>query len=144
LRLKIVLLACLVTLLTACSKPKLEFVGGHSKLLSDFKGQWLLINYWAVWCKPCVKEIPELNLVNQKAGMTVLAYNFDSNTDDTLDLQMSRLGIQYSALAVDPALMLSQKSPKALPATMLIGPDGEFKTWLMGEQTLGSILAVTN
>ena len=61
----------LALLLAACSpagKPR-----GDGLQLDELRGQWVLINYWATWCKPCIQEIPELNaLAQQYPGVTVL------------------------------------------------------------------------
>lgn len=119
--------------LLACSET------GNSKF-SAYQGQWLLINYWAVWCKPCIEEIPELNALNAREGVTVLGYNFDRAEGADLDEQVARLKITFELVGSDPAPDFEQPSPKALPATMLISPEGNFVTWLMGPQTQEGIL----
>ena len=46
--------------------------------LEELRGQWVVINYWAQWCKPCIEEIPELNALDQKyEQVTVLGVNYD-------------------------------------------------------------------
>lgn len=119
--------------LLACSES------GNSKF-SAYQGQWLLINYWAVWCKPCIEEIPELNALNAREDVTVLGYNFDRATGAALQEQVAHLKIAFDLIAADPAPGFEQPSPQALPATMLISPEGEFVTWMMGPQTQEGIL----
>ncbi len=59
---------------------------GGELAMADFKGRWLLINFWATWCAPCIKELPDLNSFHQaqaargKVGWTVLGLAVDSPT----------------------------------------------------------------
>ncbi len=134
-RLKALFAVGLVLLLSGCSRVDLELANGSSVALSDFQGQWLLINYWAQWCKPCIEEIPELNEVDAQQNVSVLGYNFDRHRGDALAEQATRLGIQFPLMVHDPAPLFEQEPPSALPATMVIDPQGEFRQWLMGPQS---------
>ncbi|AFP30362.1 TlpA family protein disulfide reductase [Marinobacter sp. BSs20148] len=44
--------------LAGCSKIELDRNEGAPLVWSDLRGQWVLVNYWAEWCKPCLKEFP--------------------------------------------------------------------------------------
>ena len=135
-------LFCVYVVLSACSQKDFSFSDGGSSTLSDYQGQWLLINYWAVWCKPCVEEIPELNWINSQENITVLGYNFDKQTGLALAKQVTKLAIEFPNLSQDPAVLFDQAKPSALPATMVINPQGEFQAWLLGPQTQESIQKV--
>ena len=59
--------------------------------IAALKGQWVVINYWARWCKPCVKEIPELNKLNQQhTDITVLGVNYDGATGYRFEITLDR------------------------------------------------------
>jgi len=131
-------------LLSACSDIELTMDNGEKKLVSDYQGQWLFINYWAVWCKPCIEEIPELNLLDKYKDITVLAYNFDNSQGAVLEKQAKKLGIYFDMLGQDPAAVFGQKHPGVLPATMLISPEGEFRQWFLGPQTAADLRAKIN
>lgn len=140
-RLKIVFLLCLFMQILGCSSTDLQFANGEKKALSDFQGEWLLVNYWASWCKPCIHEIPELNLVNAEPGIQVMGYNFDQLSGDALTQEVTKFEIAYPSLITKPDKIFDQTVPGGIPATMLIDPDGEFREWLMGPQTKMSILS---
>jgi len=133
---------CIFAVLSACSEKNFSFSNGASSALSDYQGQWLLINYWAVWCKPCVEEIPELNRINEQENITVLGYNFDKQSGESLAKQVMKLSIKFSNLSQDPAILFDQVKPSVLPATMVINPEGMFQEWLLGPQTQESIQQV--
>jgi thiol-disulfide isomerase/thioredoxin len=52
--------------------------------LEQLRGQWVVINYWAIWCKPCIQEIPELNALNELPEVTVLGVNYDGAAAEEL------------------------------------------------------------
>ncbi len=129
----------MLVLLSACSEPMFDMVDGRQRALKTYEGQWLLINYWAEWCRPCLAEIPELNLLNKESSFQVLGFDFDQQTGQDLSEKVRRLGIEFPLLAADPSHLFSQNLPTGLPATMLINVEGKFVKWLMGPQTAESI-----
>ena len=56
---KIFLLTFTIFFTVGCSNYELTFQNNKGKNLNDLKGKWTVINYWADWCPPCIKEIPE-------------------------------------------------------------------------------------
>lgn len=137
-----VLLAMLAPLLLACgqgSEPP------SPATLAAYQGQWIAINYWAPWCKPCIEEIPELNaLHSERADVTVLGVNFDGTSGEQLAQQERTLGVGFPTLAQDPAAELGVPRPVVLPTTLLVNPDGEVFDKLVGPQTLASLEAAIN
>ena len=112
--------------------------------LDQLRGQWVVINYWAQWCKPCIKEIPELNKLNQQyRQVTVLGVNYDGATGQELDLQLEKLGIAFTTLPGDPARQLGVPRPVVLPTTLILDPQGQLHATLVGPQTLESLAQAT-
>lgn len=107
------------------------------------EGQWRLVNYWAIWCKPCREEIPALNLVDQRDHIRVLGFNFDGKTGDELAAQAAELGITFELLNFDPGALLGVPRPRGLPITVVVSPDGAVTETLLGPQTEESLLAAT-
>ncbi|SRR6056297_685692 len=107
------------------------------------QGSWVVVNYWAEWCKPCIKEVPELNELNARDDVTVLGVNFDGATGDALAAQLEKLGIGFATLPEDPADALGTERPVVLPTTLVFHPEGQLTQTLVGPQTLESLLAAT-
>jgi thiol-disulfide isomerase/thioredoxin len=140
-RLKKKFIVLLCALICACSKPDYRTLDGGSGRFDDLRGRWILVNYWAAWCTPCIKEIPELNRFQRQfaAQAAVFTVNFDGAKDAQLQQQASKLHLELPILLDDPAARLGYARPDALPSTFVIGPDGRLKQVLQGEQTVASL-----
>ena len=135
------LLPALALLLGACS-PGNDTTSEPD--LDRLRGQWVVINYWAQWCKPCIKEIPELNTLDQKyPQVTVLGVNYDGATGEDLAAQLAKLGIEFSTLTTDPAGQLGASRPEVLPTTLILDPTGQLSATLVGPQNLASLAQAT-
>ena len=58
---------------------------GQGLRLADFRGKFVLLNFWATWCPPCVEEMPSLNLVHERLssrGLVVLGISVDEQKDE--------------------------------------------------------------
>jgi thiol-disulfide isomerase/thioredoxin len=133
------------SLLSACSE-QFTTTGNRpgNPALEDFHGQWVVVNYWAKWCKPCIKEIPELNALNRDyPQVNVLGVNYDGASGEQLATQIQELKIGFPILASDPAVDLGLSRPVVLPTTLILNRAGEVTEILVGPQTLESLLAVT-
>lgn len=107
------------------------------------RGQWLLINYWAEWCKPCIHEVPELNAIDARDGYAVLGVNYDGETGAALAAQVDKLGIAFPTLDLDPAPRFAVARPQVLPTTLVVDPRGQLQQVLVGPQTQDTLLAAT-
>jgi thiol-disulfide isomerase/thioredoxin len=107
-------------------------------------GEWVFINYWASWCKPCLEEIPELNeFAAEQAGRArVFAVNFDGETGAELRAQADAFGIEIPLLEQDPAAVLGLERPTALPTTVVLDPSGTVRAVLRGPQTRATLAQV--
>ena len=143
--LKKYLIIFLVCILSACGQTAPLGTDQHGVPVPDslLAEQWLLINYWAVWCEPCRKEVPELNALHHELyalGVRVLGVNYDKLEGDALLADSQHLGIEFPVLSNDPAARFKLPETRGLPATYIINPQGELVDQLQGEQTQQSIL----
>ena len=118
----------------------LVLLGCSSEPIDNVPSQWNVINYWAIWCKPCREEIPELNQLNQIENVVVLGVNFDGKVDEALFSDVSDLGIAFDIID-DPASNLNISRPSILPTTLIFSPEGKLVATLVGPQTVESIMA---
>jgi thiol-disulfide isomerase/thioredoxin len=104
----------------------------------------VFINYWAVWCAPCRKEIPEFNeFAHEHAEqVTVLGVNFDDSQGELLRTEMAKLGIEFSALLADPRSMWGLEPVAVLPETLVISTDGKLLHRMIGPQTIEALEAL--
>lgn len=133
--------ALLVLLLSACGETKLKTLSGSDLSWEQQRGQWVFINYWAQWCHPCRKEIPELNQFakQHKGKAVVLGVNFDDPQLDELEEQSRAMGIEFTQLLHDPAQVLDFDRPSVLPATFVFDPKGVYQGVMVGPQTEASL-----
>ena len=137
-------LTYLILILSSCSEPDYRLVDGSSGKLDDFLGRWLIVNYWADWCPPCIKEMPELeNFYNDNEDrVLVLTYNFDRLEGEELQSQIIRFGVNVPSILTDPGILFGWEAPPSLPATYIINPEGILIHTLIGPQTQESLEAL--
>ena len=102
----------LIGLLSACSRPDFNLVGGDSVRLTDHQGQWIIINYWAEWCKPCLEEVPELNEFYAQVDGKLLFYSisYDKDSNKALAEQKKKYGTAHEINDPDEEKKLSKLS----------------------------------
>tara|TARA_B100000035_G_scaffold50118_1_gene38693 strand:+ start:42 stop:494 length:453 start_codon:yes stop_codon:yes gene_type:complete len=142
-KLKIIQLFCLL-LLFACQKNDIEVFNGSNTNLDKLEGNWIVINYWADWCAPCIKEIPEINeFANENEDILVFTFNFDQLDREDLVPVAKKFNIEVPSLITHPRDIWGIQTPPAVPATFFINPNGELSLSLFRPQTkdaLNSIL----
>ncbi len=102
--------------------------GGEEVTLADFKGKAVLVNLWATWCAPCVKELPLLARLQAKragADFLVIALNLDRPGKANVPEFLKEADAAALEPFADPTLKMMRGFRVAgLPTTILIGADG--------------------
>lgn len=126
------------------SEPYLRDTQNNRLTLASLYGQWVLINYWAIWCKPCIEEIQELNQIDaERQDIAVLGFNFDQPEIVELTRQVKTLDIRFRVMLDNPATLLpvDRLLPAVLPTTLILNPQGELVKSLFGPQTKEGLAA---
>jgi len=128
-------------LLSACGQPEFVDAEGNSFDWQDYKGQWLVVNFWAEWCAPCLEETPELNRLHSAENQSVLGVNFDRPELAELQRQVSTLAVKFPVIYSEKKQRLKELTPQVLPTTYVFDQQGELLKTLVGPQTQQSIEA---
>lgn len=110
----------------------LKSLNGDTVTLSEHQGGWVLLNFWATWCPPCVKEMPYLNELAVTRDLQVLGVNFKEDAA-TARRFVDEHGISFPILIEPDDITLLVYAVRALPRTFLIAPDGYIALEIAGE-----------
>ncbi|MDH5736788.1 MAG: TlpA family protein disulfide reductase [Gammaproteobacteria bacterium] len=135
----------IILMLSGCEGQTPDFydAAGEGYTYAQLREKWLIVNYWATWCAPCIKEIPEFNqLARDRADIQIFGVNFDGAREQMLDNQIQKMGISFPVFAEDPAKKLGLRRPDVLPTTFLIPPGENMRViMLVGPQDRNTLLA---
>jgi len=104
----------------------LQQLHGETVSLSEFRHKWVVLNYWATWCAPCRKEIPDLSSLHEdRDDIVVLGLAFEDTDMETFDEFLADYQPSYPILLVDVyAPPEPFGAPKALPTTIVLNLEG--------------------
>jgi len=111
----------------------LQRLHGDEVSVSGFRGQWLVLNYWATWCAPCRKEIPDLSALHEaRDDIVVLGLAYEDTDIENFDEFLEEFHPAYPILLVDVyAPPEPFGAPRVLPTTIILNPGGyPVKTFL--------------
>lgn len=103
-------------------------LAGKPVSLDDYKGKFVLLNLWATWCQPCLKEMPSLAALQTKLGpaLTIVAVSEDFGGAKIVQPFIAKLGLDKLDVALDPKSTATHAfQVRGLPSSFLIDPDGK-------------------
>ena len=121
------------------SLPDLD---GVEHRLSDVRGKWLVMNFWATWCPPCIDEMPELESFHQKhKDSTALVWGITYEDTPVAEVKafIEKLSVSYPILGHGAQPVVPFGKVKVLPTTFVIDPEGKFHTRLEGRITAAEL-----
>ncbi|HIP53542.1 MAG TPA: TlpA family protein disulfide reductase [Chromatiales bacterium] len=121
---------------------KLPGLDGREVRLSDFRGKWVVVNYWATWCPPCREELPELEVFHDNhkdKDAVVIGVNMERARDETLREFVEAYFISYPIVRAEPAPRTELGSVPGLPTTYIVSPEGEVVARHVGPLTADAL-----
>ena len=115
---------------------------GNSLNLAAYKGKVLVINFWATWCPPCRKEIPDFIAAYKELkgqGLEILGLSVDEKTAPDLIEWTRKMGVNYPVALATPEIIMAYEPGDYIPATIIIDRKGFIrfrKSELMDKDTL--------
>ncbi len=112
----------------------LETQQGKRFIKTNYRGKVTLVNFWASWCGPCVKEIPSLNNLRKKMQgkpFQLISVNYAEDKQHVSDF-MKKVEVNFPVLLDTDGLVSKNWGVSVFPATFVIGPDGKIRYGVSG------------
>ncbi len=123
---------------------KVTTLDGKTFDLAAQRGKWVIVNYWATWCVPCIKEMPDIShfvATHKNVAAIGLAYD-DSDSADIKAFVVKHPVVYPIAQVTLDKPVKDFDEPRGLPTTWLISPDGKVAKQFIGPVTATSLKAI--
>jgi thiol-disulfide isomerase/thioredoxin len=140
------LLACSLLLFSAAACATNGFTlkdsSGHVHHLADYRGKWVLVNFWATWCAPCREEIPELAdlyKAHKNKDLMVIGVAMEYPSPGIVLDFVKEFAMPYPIVLGDYKMAKQIGAVAALPTSYLFDPKGKLASYQPGPVTRASV-----
>lgn len=134
---------------SANATPNFSFkdVDGSYHRLSEYRGKWVIVNYWATYCRPCVAELPTLNNIARRYKDRVVVLGLDAGETPAAELKQFAVsrGLSFPIVPTQRSTLNTENyaSPLGLiwgtPTTFIINPNGQVVDSQMGPVSVAQL-----
>lgn len=118
----------------------LKDMDGKTTRLSDLKGRWVMVHFWASWCGPCRREMPTLQDMVKAlpSNRFALVLVNTAETDDQVFAFLPTVAPELNTLMDRDGKVTERWKPRGLPSSFLVDPEGQIKYVALGGREWGS------
>ncbi len=142
---RVLLFAAAMLAASAFAGDKVDFtltdLDGKTVSVSDYRGKWVIVNFWATWCPPCLEEIPDFVELyeDNRDSLVVLGVNYEEVNEEYLREFVDSHMISYPVMRMEPLPVTPLGPVTGLPTTYIISPQGELAARQEGPVTRETI-----
>ncbi len=129
--------------------PAIELpdIAADTTSLAAYRGRYVLLNFWATWCAPCVREMPSLQKLEDALGQEVLSvvavYVDRAGEEGKVKAFTARMALRFKVILDSKGVAQGTYGARELPSTFLINPAGEIVAAAKGERDWASDEAIS-
>ncbi|RDH81431.1 MAG: hypothetical protein DIZ80_15195 [endosymbiont of Galathealinum brachiosum] len=117
----------LISTASSAVEYKLPDVNGNIQSLEQYKGKWVVVNYWATWCGSCIKELPDLAKLHEEnidSNIVVIGINYETINKTQLKGFVGAYEIPYPVWLSEEVRETPLGVVPVLPTTYIVDPEG--------------------
>lgn len=117
-------------------------LGGEQVKLSDYRGERVMLNFWATWCPPCRAEMPDMQKLSEDEDVTILALNMteSENNVERVDEFIDELGLTFPVLMDEASEVMNSYKVQVYPTSYMIDSNGRIQYITLGAMNYDQML----